>query len=79
MVIVGASLKLDRFVEVDWTDSTIVCVDDEGSSEPESDINGFAVNIPQCQFAVTTGTLSLCDFRDIVPKYVLYKCLRLDC
>lgn len=80
VIAIGISLKAEVFVEVDWEDSSVVCViDDEENNETDSDLSRFAVSVPQCEVAVATYTISVCDFRDIVPKYVLYNCLRLDC
>ena len=80
VIAIGISLKAEVFVEVDWEDSSVVCViDDEENSETESDLSCFAVHILEGEVAVATHTIGVCDFRDIVPKYVLFRCLRLDC
>ncbi len=77
LIVASASLAPIQFTEVEWADSTeSFVIDDEGNTGAGSD---FVVSIPQSDVDVVSRTTTSCDFRDIVPKYVLYRCLRLDC
>lgn len=87
VVLATTTIHSDQFVEVDWTISSTGCVVDSEENNNQSELgNGgfidlvdFDVNTRQGDGAVATSLDNACDFWEVIPKYVLYSRLKLDC